>query len=92
MTTKKTNQRIYLTEDEKKVLGQLLAEWAEKNGKKERDAFVSSEAIPKIQQLNLTQFSPEIISQDKAAKSLWERRIEVSQVYSMNLLLVDLHL
>jgi hypothetical protein len=91
MTNKKTKQRVYLSEEEKKVLGQLLGEWAGKNGKKERDAFVSSEAIPKIQQLNPTQFGPEIISQDKAAKMLWERRIEVSQVYLMNQVLRDLH-
>jgi len=71
-------ERIYLTEEERQILQSLLEEWNGKQGKKARDAFVASEAIPKVQQLNLEKFGPEVISKDKAANVLWERRIQVS--------------
>jgi hypothetical protein len=76
----KSNDRIYLTEEEKKVLIPLLDTWNEKPNKKARDEFLSSEALPKIQQLNITKCGPDIISKDKAAKALWEKRIQVSVV------------
>jgi len=46
--------------------------------KKAHDAYISAEALPKIQLLNSMKFGPEIISKDKAAKALWKRRIQVS--------------
>jgi hypothetical protein len=78
MPHQKTKDRTYLTEDEKNVLGPLLEDWNGKPNKKARDAFISAEAIPKIQQLNLSKFGPDVISKDKAARALWERRIQVS--------------
>lgn len=74
---KKTKQRTYLTEEEKRVLGPLVEEWSKKADKKSRDAFVSAEALPKIQALNLSRYGPDIISKDKAAKELWDKRIQV---------------
>jgi len=78
MSNPKSKERTYLTEDEKKILLLLLEEWNEKPNKKARDAFISSDALPKIQQLNLPKYGPDIISKDKAAKVLWEKRIQVS--------------
>jgi hypothetical protein len=78
MVKKTTRERVYLTDEEKKVLAGLLNEWNEKPDKKSRDAFVSSEALPKIQQLNISKYGSDIISKDKAAKMLWECRIQVS--------------
>jgi hypothetical protein len=78
MVKKTTKERIYLTDEEKKVLAGLLTEWNEKPDKKSRDAFISSEALPKIQQLNISKYGPDIISKDKAAKMLWDCRIQVS--------------
>jgi len=75
--TKGTKQKIYLSEEEKTVLRGLLEEWNSHKDKKSRDAFVSAEALPKIQDLNLAQFGPNIISTDKVAKSLWEARVQV---------------
>jgi hypothetical protein len=77
MPKAKTKERTYLTEEEKKVLFPLLEEWNSKPDKKSRDAFVSSEALPKIQKLDPSRYGPEIISKDKASKELWERRIQV---------------
>jgi hypothetical protein len=74
---KKSNNRTYLTEEERNVLSALLEEWTSKPDKKARDAFVSAEALPKIQDLNMAKFGPEIISTDKVAKVLWEQRVQV---------------
>lgn len=73
-----SKNRTYLTVDEKDVLESLLKEWSAKADKKERDAFVSAEALPKIQLLNLKEFGPEVISTDKVAKVKWEQRVAVS--------------
>ena len=78
MVKKTTKDRVYLNDDEKKILAGLLKEWNDKPDKKSRDAFISSEALPKIQQLNISKYGPDIISKDKAAKMLWECRIQVS--------------
>src|SRR5258708_39962630 len=71
---KKNAERVYLNDEEKKILAGLIDEWNGKGGKKSRDAFVAGEALPKIQQLNEEKFSPTIISKDKAAKLLGEKR------------------
>lgn len=55
----------------------LLEEWNSKPDKKARDAFISSEALPRIQDLDLSQYGPEIISTDKGAKMKWEKRVQV---------------
>jgi len=78
MSSEMKKDRTYLTEEEKKILLDLLDNWNELPNKKARDAYISAEALPKIQLLNSTKFGPEIISKDKAAKALWERRIQVS--------------
>jgi hypothetical protein len=77
MPNKKQTERIYLTEDEKKILRPLVEAWVGQPDKKSRDAFVAAEALPKIQEINVSKFSPDIISRDKAAKLLWEKRIQV---------------
>jgi hypothetical protein len=77
MAKHKTKGRVYLSEEEKKILASLLEEWNGKPDKKSRDSFISAEALPKIQQLNLSTFGPEIISKDKEAKITWERRVQV---------------
>ena len=74
----KVKQRTYLTDEKRKVLDGLLDEWGRKADKRSRDAFISYEALPKIQQLNLSKYGLDIISKDKAAKELWDRRAEVS--------------
>jgi len=74
---KKTTVRVFLNDEEKKVLAGLLEEWNSKPDKKTRDAFISGEALPRIQQLNLSKFGPDIISRDKAAKLLWDSRVKV---------------
>lgn len=74
---KKSTGRVYLDDEEKKVLARLLEEWNGKPDKKARDTFVSAEALPRIQQLNLSKFGPDIISRDKAAKALWDGRVKV---------------
>ena len=71
-------ERIYLTEEEKNILGGLLEEWNSKPDKKTRDTFISSQALPRIQDLNLPHYGPEIISTDKGAKMKWEKRVQVS--------------
>jgi hypothetical protein len=74
---RKRAEKVYLTDEEKKILGGLLEEWNGKPDKKSRDSFVSAEALPKVQQLNLSRFGPDIISRDKAAKILWDSRVQV---------------
>jgi len=74
---KKNAERVYLNDEEKKILAGLIDEWNGKGDKKSRDAFVAGEALPKIQELNVEKFGPTIISKDKAAKLLWERRVQV---------------
>lgn len=78
MPKTKAKQRVYLSEEEKKLLAGLLEEWNSKTDKKSRDNFISAEALPKIQALNMSQYGPDIISTDKAAKLRWENRIQVS--------------
>ena len=73
-----SKNRTYLTVEEKTILESLLKEWSTKADKKERDAFVSAEVLPKIQQLNVKEFGPEVISTDKVAKVKWEQRVAVS--------------
>jgi hypothetical protein len=75
--TKKTD-RIYLRDDETKVLQSLLQEWSDKSDKKSRDAFVSGTAVPKIQGLNVKDYGPDVISTSKVAKVQWEKRVTVS--------------
>jgi hypothetical protein len=77
MAKSKTKERVYLSEEEKTILAGLLEEWNRQPGKKSRDSFVSAEALPKIQQLNLSKFGPDIISKDREAKITWERRVQV---------------
>jgi hypothetical protein len=74
---KKSSGRVYLNDEEKKVLTGLLDEWNSNPNKKTRDAFVSAEALPKIQQLDLSRFGPDVISRNKAAKVLWDSRVQV---------------
>jgi hypothetical protein len=77
--TKKTD-RIYLRDDETKVLQSFLQEWSAKSDKKTRDAFVSGTAVPKIQGLNLKEYGPDVISTNKVAKVRWEKRVTVSHL------------
>lgn len=84
MPKAKTKARVYLTEEEKKILLPLLEEWSSQPDKKTRDAVISSKAIPKIQNLDLSKYGPEIISKDKAAKELWERRIQVCDSFNIH--------
>jgi len=76
--TKNKKGRTYLTKAEKDVLQELLPTWTEKENKRSREAFINSTVIPRIQELNLPQFSQEVISRDKEAKKLWEKRIQAS--------------
>lgn len=76
-SNRQKKDRIFLTDEERTILRSLLPEWNGKGNKKSRDAFVSSEAIPQIQQLNLDQYGPEVVSRDKPAKVLWEKRMQV---------------
>ena len=74
------SEKTYLTEEEIKVLEEHLTEWNEKPDKKSREAFVVSVILPLVQQVQLEKFGPEKISKDKEAKTLWEKRIKVSEV------------
>ncbi len=74
---KTKKQRIYLTEEEKIILAGLLEEWNSKPDKKARDAFISSEALPRIQATDMSHYGSEIISTDKGAKMKWEMRVQV---------------
>ena len=78
-TNSKTKERVYLTEEEKKVLQLHLEEWDSKPDKTSRDAFLVSEVLSKIQQLNPNKYGPDIVSRNKELKLLWERRAEVSE-------------
>ena len=78
MSTSKTNNRIYLRQEETDILQSLLGEWYEKPDKTARDAFVMGTVLPQIQQLDLQEYGPDIISTSKAAKVKWEARISVS--------------
>ena len=68
--------RIYLTNAEKDILLEYMPTWSQKEDKRSREAYILSTVIPRIQELNQQQFGVEIISRDKEAKKLWERRIE----------------
>jgi len=74
----KGKQRVYLSEEEKKVLAGFLDEWNGKPDKKSCDSFISSEVLPQIQQLNMPKYGLEIISRDKEAKMVWNGRVQVS--------------
>src|SRR3977135_4375612 len=76
-SNKQKKDRIFLTDEERTILRSLLPEWNGKGDRKSRDAFVASEAIPQIQRLNLDQYGPEVVSRDKPAKVLWEKRMQV---------------
>lgn len=77
MAKNKVKERVFLSDEEKKILASLLDEWNGKPDKKTRDAFVSAEALPKIQELNLEKYGPNVISTDKGAKEGWEKRVKV---------------
>lgn len=77
-TSKKTKDRVYLTEEEKKVLQAHLDDWDSKPDKTSREAFLCSEVLPKIQQLNPDKYGPDVVSRNKEHKILWERRAEGS--------------
>jgi len=62
---KTKTDRVYLTEEEKKLLAGMLEEWNSKPNKKTQDDFISTEALPTIQQMNITTCGPEIIRKDK---------------------------
>jgi len=79
--TKQKKGRIYLAKAEKDVLQELLPLWTEKENKKSRETFIISTVLPRIQELNMSQFSQDIISRDKEAKKLWEKRIQVSIIF-----------
>lgn len=76
MTSKK--DRLYLQEHETTYLRSILQEWNEKSDKQTRDAFVTNSVLPQIQNLNVKECGPELISKDKVAKVKWEARISVS--------------
>jgi hypothetical protein len=46
---KKPSGRVYLSDEEKKVLAGNLQEWNGNPSKKSRNAFISAEVLPKIQ-------------------------------------------
>jgi hypothetical protein len=75
---RKVPGRIYLKEDETRILETYLGEWNEKPDKRSRDAYVVSDVLPKVQALDLERFGPELLSKDKQAKQLWENRVKVS--------------
>ena len=75
--------RVYLTEEEKTILKAHLSEWTTKSDKPQREAYLASEILPKIQALSGDRFGPEQVSRDKEAKTLWERRIKVSSALEM---------
>lgn len=74
----KTKERVYLNEEEKKILQSKLDEWDSKPDKNSRDSFLISEILPKIQQLDPQRYGPDVVSRNKEQKILWERRAEVS--------------
>ena len=84
---KRTKERTYLTEEETKLLQSVLEEWFSQPDKRSRDAFVSSEVLPKIQQLDPNKYGSEAISRSKEVKILWEKRVQVSLILSINWLI-----
>lgn len=77
--TSKESDRTYLRQEERTALQLLLQDWANQPDKKSKDAFVSGTALPRIQQLNATEFGPDMISTNKVAKVNWEKRVSVSE-------------
>jgi hypothetical protein len=75
----KTKERVFLTEEEKKILQSHLQEWDSKPDKTSRDAYLSSVVLPLIQQLHPDKYGPEVVSRNKEQKVLWERRAQVSR-------------
>ncbi len=69
--------RCYLTQEERDVLRQMLPIWSNMTDKKSRDAYIATSVASKIQEMNVQQFGSTIISRDKEAKKLWEKRMEV---------------
>jgi len=69
--------RCYLTQEEKDVLRQMLPVWSNMTDKKSREAYILTTVATKIQQMNLQQFGLEVISRDKKAKTLWDKRLQV---------------
>ena len=76
-----------MTEEETKLLQSVLEEWFSQPDKRSRDAFVSSEVLPKIQQLDPNKYGSEAISRSKEVKILWEKRVQVSLILSINWLI-----
>ena len=76
--SKKSRDRVYLTEGEKSILKEHITDWYQKPDKVTRQAYIASEILPKIQELDLEKFGPERIARDKEAKALFDRRIKVS--------------
>jgi hypothetical protein len=72
--------RNYLNDAERQVLKNHLSIWVEKQDKKARDAYVSGEVLPNIHALHPDQFSPQMLSTDKQAKELWDRKVKVSTI------------
>ena len=72
--------RCYLTQEEKDVLRQMLPIWSNMTDKKSRQAYILTTVASKIQEMNAQQFGPEIISRDKEAKTLWEKRLQVHHI------------
>ena len=77
-TTVSKKLKTYLSPEEKDILRQLLPAWNLEPNKEARDAYVQSQVLPKIQALKPEKFGHAVISRDKEAKKLWEKRIEVS--------------
>ena len=76
-TKKKSKDKTYLTNEELKLLDSHLVEWSSKPDKKSRDAYVTTEVFPSIQKMNMEKFGPDILSNNKVAKLLWEKRMKV---------------
>jgi hypothetical protein len=74
---KKLKDRVYLTEEEKAILKDHVSEWNQKLDKMTRQAYVASEILPRIQELDSEKFGPERIARDKEAKALFDWRIKV---------------
>jgi hypothetical protein len=74
---KKSKDRVYLTEEEKAILREHVAEWNQKPDKMTRHAYIASEILPKIQELDSEKFGPDRLAWDKEAKALFDRRIKV---------------
>ena|ERR1700682_3503438 len=75
-SSKQTN-RNFLKDSERDVLKSHLGAWVEKQEKKARDAYISAEVLPEVQALDPGQFGPELLSKDKQAKELWDRKVKV---------------